>query len=365
MAIPTKQSSQASSSVVFPLLLSLSLILSAATAYLQLAVVTLANAYGPSCMGTMLAGQGVVGASVSVVQLITAFTASARSKLSAHSFDEENDPRKAAYRFFGANTVFMIIGLVTFLILQRTMVYSDMRMKMDNAKIALIDVLAQEATRQGEFGGNSSSRSVASVSGIKRYMSYQAQQQLSRVASTQKKVVLASFSIAYIFTVTLAIFPALTARVQSTTNSLPNIIFVALHFFAFNMGDFLGRTMPSIFPRLFLKQSIRIVAALCLLRTAFLPLLSYCNVTTSSSPSLSTQVTSFTPLFGDTIFFLLMALLGFSNGSLATSLFILGPRQDNLTEPNDQSLAVGLLTWWLTFGLAIGSLSSFIVAARV
>jgi len=310
-------------------------------------------------MGTMLAGQGVVGASVSLVQLITALSASQKSN-STVSFDGREESRKAAYQFFGANTAFMFVGLITFLVLQRTNLYSDMKSKSDNAKSTLTDVLAQEAARQEQANHGQLGSPIASVSGIKRYMSYQTQQQFARVASTQKKVVLACISIAYIFVITLALFPALTARVQSTNDSLSTIVFVALHFFIFNMGDLIGRSLPSISPRLFLFRKIKVIAALCLLRTAFVPLLAYCNVSSSSHDSPS----SFS-LFGDPIFFSLMALLGLSNGLFATSVFVIGPRQDNLTEPNDQNLAAGLLSWWLTFGLAIGSLSSFIVAASV
>jgi equilibrative nucleoside transporter 1/2/3 len=150
--------------------------------------------------------------------------------------------------------------------------------------------------------------------------------------------------------------------VQSVNHSLSTIVFVALHFFLFNVGDLLGRSLPSLSPRLFLLRKMKVVAFLCLLRTAFVPLLAYCNITTPSSSSPSVLSTA---LFGDVTFFILMILLGISNGLLATTIFVIGPHQDNLTEPNDQNLAAGLLSWWLTFGLAIGSLSSFIVAASV
>jgi equilibrative nucleoside transporter 1/2/3 len=335
--------------------LALSLVLSAGTAYLQIAVVTLANAYGPSCMGTMLAGQGVVGASVSLVQLITAFSASTQSTIG--TLREEGESRKAALRFFGTNTAFVMVGLCTFLVLQRTFLYSDMKTRMEDVKVSLAAVLEQDTVRaeQGEDH-------YRSVTGVKRYMSSQTQQRFSRVSSVQKKVVLACLSIAYIFTITLAVFPALTARVQSTDTdkSLPIIIFVALHFFVFNLGDLVGRVLPSAAPRLFLLRKMRVIACLCLLRTAFIPLLTFCNVSSTSSPH---STPSF--VFSDSIFFSLMALLGLSNGILATSIFVIGPRQDDLTDSSEQGLAVGLLSWWLTFGLALGSLSSFVVAANL
>ncbi|UZJ54850.1 hypothetical protein CBS101457_004170 [Exobasidium rhododendri] len=343
------------SSTAFPLVLALALILSAGTSYLQLAVVTLANAYGPTCMGTMLAGQGVVGASVSLVQLIAALSASTQST-SSSAVGGESESRKAAIQFFGTNTAFMMAGLTTFLVLQRSLLYSNMKGRMENAKQNLAEVIAQETSRTEHAARNN----LASVSGIKRYLSLQSQQQISRIASTQKRVLMASFSIAYIFTVTLAIFPALTARVQSTNNSLSTIVFVALHFFVFNIGDLIGRIMPSLSSRFFLLRNTKTITTLCLLRTAFIPLVAYCNVSSSSSPS---SPPSTSGLFNDPIFFMLMALLGISNGLLATSIFVVGPRQDNLTDANDQSLAVGLLSWWLTFGLATGSLFSFIVAA--
>ena len=342
------------SGAVFPLMLCLTLVLSAATSYLQLAVVTLSNAYGASCMGAMLSGQGVVGASVSLVQLVAAL--SATSKSTPASSDET---QRAALHFFAANTAFMVVGLATFVCLQRTLLYSDMRMKMSNARSSLAAVLDQDVAL-GEGEGEEGSRHIPSVSGIKRYMTLRTQRQFSRILATQKKVLLACLSIAYVFVVTLALFPALTARIEAKEKTIPTIVFVAIHFLVFNVGDLLGRLLPSVLPRVFLLRSVKVVAACSFLRTAFVPLFTFCNVAHSSLPAAPTS-----KLFGDGIFFTLVALLGITNGLLSTSLFVSGPRQENLVEANEQSLAAGLLSWWLTLGLAVGSLSSFVVAASV
>lgn len=337
-------------------MMGLTLILAAATSYLQLAIVTLANAYGPSCMGAMLSGQGFVGATISLLQLIAALSASARSKHGTLE-EEKGKAHRAAVEYFSANTILMVIGLIVFLFLRKSPLYKDMNTKLMAKRTTIADVLVQERGESTSEERQEYSMMV-SVSGINRYIGPDLQRQLAQVLSTQKKVILSCFSISYIFVITLAIFPALTARVQSTGKSIPSIVFVALHFFIFNLGDLMGRSLPSIVPRIFLFQRMKIIALLCLLRTVFIPLVEYCNVTASSDSSHS-------HLFGDLTFFFIMGTLGLSNGLLATSIFVIGPHQDQLNSSNEQGLAAGLLSWWLSFGLAIGSLSSFVVVPNL
>jgi equilibrative nucleoside transporter 1/2/3 len=347
------------SSSAFPLMIGLTLVVAAATSYLQLAVVTLANAYGPSCMGTMLSGQGFVGATISLVQLTAAISSSSRSDQLASQPEDGKAARRAAIEFFATTTVLMLFAIVVFIALQRSNVYRDMRMKMDGEKQASAIVDERTAPELAESSSNAEQHQLSSVTGIKRYMNVDLQRQMTFLLSTQKKVLTATFSIAYIFIITLAVFPALTARVQSTGTNISPIIFVALHFFIFNLGDLAGRSCPSLLPRIFLFRRIKIIAFLCFLRTAFVPLLGYCNI--SSSTTIPSASISSSMIFGDVPFFFLMLLLGVSNGLLATSIFVTGPHQENLTLPSEQALAAGLLTWWLSIGLAIGSLLSFVV----
>lgn len=336
-------------------MIGLTLVLAAATSYLQIAVVTLANAYGPSCMGTMLSGQGFVGATISLVQLIAAFSSSSSQPKNWTGLQEQARTHRAAIEFFATTTILMGFGMAVFIALQRSEVYIDMRRKMDSEKSGRTNTHEEETAPENVVSAEQQEHP-SSVTGIKRYMGVEMQRQTSLVVSTQKKVLLPSLSIAYIFVITLALFPALTARIQSTGKTISPIVFVALHFFIFNLGDLLGRSAPSIVPRLFLLRKVKIIALLCLLRTAFVPLLGYCNIS-SSSPTVIDKV-----LFGDIGFYLLIAVLGISNGLLATSIFVTGPHQESLVLPSEQALAAGLLTWWLSIGLAIGSLLSFVVA---
>lgn len=345
------------SSFAFPLMIGLTLVVAAATSYLQLAVVTLANAYGPSCMGTMLSGQGFVGATISLVQLVAALSSSSHSNQLSSQPKDGKAARRAAIEFFATTSILMSLAIAVFITLQRSRVYTDMRIKMDGEKQACAIVDEGVNAESGQSTVEAEEQQLTSVTGIRRYMGAEMQRQLSLVLVTQRKIITSSFSIAYIFIITLAVFPALTSRIQSTSTTTSPIVFVALHFFIFNLGDLIGRSFPSIFPRVFLFRNIKVIAILCFLRTAFIPLLGYCNISSSSSiPSTFTKT-----LFGDVPFFLLMLLLGLSNGLLATSIFVTGPHQDNLTLPSEQALAAGLLTWWLSIGLAIGSLLSFVV----
>jgi equilibrative nucleoside transporter 1/2/3 len=305
----------------------------------------------------MLSGQGFVGATISLVQLIAALSSSSSSSQTKGLTIMQEDGRahRAAIEFFVTTTILMGCGMAVFIALQRSDVYVDMRRKMDSEKRGIVSIDEENAVENGVSG----EEHLSSVTGIKRYMGIEMQRQASLVVSTQKKVFLPSISIAYIFIITLALFPALTARIQSTGKTISPIVFVALHFFIFNLGDLVGRSSPSIAPRLFLLRKVKMIALFCFLRTAFVPLLGYCNISSSSSTIIGKV------LFGDVVFFLLIALLGISNGLLATSIFVTGPHQENLVLPHEQALAAGLLTWWLSIGLAIGSLLSFVVAPDV
>ncbi|KAL9540557.1 hypothetical protein PS6_010712 [Mucor atramentarius] len=51
------------------------------------------------------------------------------------------------------------------------------------------------------------------------------------------------FTIVYIYTITLALFPSVTVLVRSV-NNIDVATFISLHFLLFNIGDWIGRTLP-------------------------------------------------------------------------------------------------------------------------
>jgi equilibrative nucleoside transporter 1/2/3 len=335
--------------LLMSIVLLLTIAISAATAYLQVAVVTLANAFGPSFLGSMLAGQGFVGVIVSSVQLLSAYTHVSSSNSHDISISKEAAVQ-AATAFFAANSVMMVFVLLCFWRLQRTSAFAQMQERIEEAKRP---TLADQTSEP--------SSDPSRVDGVRRYMSPSIQDVFQRLSTTQSKAKLSSFCIAYIFIITLSVFPSLTSRVRPSTSTGDGgldeaqvLLFVAWHFVAFNVSDLLGRTLPAIAPHVFCTDRLILLCGACVARTALPSLLARCNVQGAG------QVDSVFA-FSTPIFFCLIVVLGMSNGILATNIFIAGPRQHNLTDDAERSLVAGLLSWWLTVGLAIGSITSFYV----
>ncbi|PWN33683.1 uncharacterized protein FA14DRAFT_161415 [Meira miltonrushii] len=349
-AITAQGNKSYSTTFTLPTILLLTLIISAATSYLQLAVITLSNAYGPRCLGLMLTGQGAVGAGVSYTQLVVAYVSVDGRGPSSMG---DGEAAKAAVKFFVANSVLMIVALYCYWRLTRSKIYREMEESMANKVNA---ERSQETSRDGLTAPP------ASASPIRKYMSSSVEALYDRIMEVQRKTILPCFTIAYIFVVTLAVFPSLTSRVrpeafQEATKPVSTLIFVAWHFVAFNTSDLIGRTLPTIAPNVFCFQRMGYVSIASLLRTALIPLLALCNLERTSSIGIGDSSNS----LGSPAFFFLVIVLGTTNGLLATNTFIIGPRSPDLVDGRQRGLAAGLISWWLTFGLAIGGVASFFI----
>ncbi|MCO5589543.1 hypothetical protein L7F22_043511 [Adiantum nelumboides] len=348
-AITAQGNKSYSTTFTLPVILLLTLIISAATSYLQLAVVTLSNAYGPRCLGLMLTGQGVVGAGASYTQLIITYVSIGTTHTSVI---DNGGAAKVAVNFFIANSILMIVALYSYWRLTRSKIYKEMEESMTN-KVNL--ELSQEASTEGV------TQPPASASPIRKYMNSSMEALYDRIMEVQRKTILSCFTIAYIFVITLAVFPSLTSRVRpeaaTKSKSISTLAFVAWHFVAFNTSDLIGRTLPTIAPSLFCFQRIEYVSIASLLRTALIPLLSLCNLERASPIGIGDSSNT----LGSFAFFFLVIVLGATNGLLATNTFIIGPRSPDLINERQRGLAAGLISWWLTFGLSIGSFASFFI----
>ncbi|SJX60562.1 related to Inhibitor-sensitive equilibrative nucleoside transporter 1 [Sporisorium reilianum f. sp. reilianum] len=395
--------SAAHSNTYFYFTLLLGGLLSSACAYLQNSVVSLSTAFGGggTFMGSMLAGQGVVGVGISIFGFASAWSQQAVRDDPASAVDEAAQETSrsiahAATLFFGMNTILMMVVLAAFLWLTNTPLYAQVMAK----QIATIDKIQDEHDDNDddddlEDGVGSrehpmvqSWHSIRSIShpaytsvlqkvpGFYR-LSPATRESLLRIALVQSKVKWDCAAVAFVFVVTLSIFPALTSAVQSVytgtsrSSSLDLTspqLFVPFHFFLFNLSDLLGRTLPSVVPASLIRRA-RALVSLSLLRALFVPLFMACNVVSTSQRTgpigaaaaegwLARLVQS-----SDAPFFALMLLLGFSNGLVSTCIMISGPSRSKLVNSKGASegpLAATLLSFWLCVGLAVGSGLSFL-----
>ncbi|EPQ26262.1 uncharacterized protein PFL1_06197 [Pseudozyma flocculosa PF-1] len=409
----------------FYLVIALGSLLSAATAYMQNAVVALSTAFGAGgrFMGIMLTGQGLVGLGISLVGIVSAWSQSSAEdrSLSPPLLDspigplnpaeqEANEIARAATVFFTMSLAFMAVVVAAFVWLGRSELYAQVMAK-EVASIQRVDTDppsdALDSADLAEHGMTQSFHSERSVShphyasmlksfpGFHR-LSAETRSSLLRLAAVQSKAAWDCFAVAFIFTVTLSLFPALTSAVQSVYSptsieggggrphrhvaldlTSPQI-FVPFHFFLYNLSDLAGRTLPSVAPQTLLRKTRALVGA-SLARVVFVPVFLACHVVSGSrrtGPISSDEggrggggdaAPPLGPLqslmqSSDAPFFIAMLLFGLTNGFVSTCIMISGPSRSSLRNSKGSSeapLAAALLSFWLCVGLAVGSGLSF------
>ncbi|KAI9293911.1 hypothetical protein K502DRAFT_342820 [Neoconidiobolus thromboides FSU 785] len=148
------------------------------------------------------------------------------------------------------------------------------------------------------------------------------------------------------FIVTLSLFPAITTTITSTNNdTFISIYFIEIGFIIYNLGDLLGRYLPSI-STLFITNTKHLLLA-SILRFLFVPLFLWSNTKLGTNHYLG----------NDVLFFTLMLLFATTNGYLGTMTMILGPSTTNV---ESRPTMASLMALTLTLGLSIGSSMSFI-----
>ncbi|XP_064220791.1 equilibrative nucleoside transporter 2 isoform X5 [Aotus nancymaae] len=217
-----------------------------------------------------------------------------------------------------------------------------------------------------------------------------------------QKIWLTALCLVLVFTVTLSVFPAITAMVTSSTSpgkwtlSLPGQFFNPICcFLLFNIMDCLGRSLTSYFlwapivpatqeadarglleprsggcserrsgplhfslsdrvetPSRKQDEDSRLLPLLVCLRFLFVPLFMLCHVPQRSRlPILFPQ---------DAYFITFMLLFAISNGYLVSLTMCLAPRQ---VLPHEREVAGALMTFFLALGLSCGASLSFLFKA--
>ncbi|XP_032345797.1 equilibrative nucleoside transporter 2 isoform X5 [Camelus ferus] len=152
--------------------------------------------------------------------------------------------------------------------------------------------------------------------------------------------------------VTLSVFPAITAMVTSSTSpgKWSQFFNPICCFLLFNIMDCLGRSLTSYF--LWPDEDSRLLPLLVCLRILFVPLFMLCHVPERSRlPILFPQ---------DAYFITFMLLFAVSNGYLVSLTMCLAPRQ---VLPHEREVAGTLMTFFLALGLSCGASLSFLFKA--
>ncbi|XP_017316846.1 equilibrative nucleoside transporter 2 isoform X4 [Ictalurus punctatus] len=158
-----------------------------------------------------------------------------------------------------------------------------------------------------------------------------------------------AFCITSVFTVTLAVFPAVTVDVKTVyEGKWENYFIPVCCFLLFNVMDWIGRSITS-HVRWPSKES-RLFPALVVSRVLFIPLLMFCNV----------QERHFMPvLFGnDWSFAIIMVFFSVSSGYCVCLSMSYAPQ---LVASQDGETAGALMTFFLALGLSLGAALSFLL----
>ncbi|KAM8818775.1 equilibrative nucleoside transporter 2 isoform 1-T1 [Rhynchonycteris naso] len=167
-----------------------------------------------------------------------------------------------------------------------------------------------------------------------------------------RKIWLTALCLVLVFTVTLSVFPAITAMVTSSAGpgKWSQFFNPICCFLLFNLMDWLGRSLTSYF--LWPDQDSRLLPLLVCLRVLFIPLFMLCHVPERSRlPVLFPQ---------DAYFITFMLLFAVSNGYLVSLTMCLAPRQ---VLPHEREVAGTLMTFFLALGLSCGASLSFLFKA--
>ncbi|KAG8888481.1 hypothetical protein FRB98_007610 [Tulasnella sp. 332] len=320
-----------------------------AGAYFQTAVVALASMFGPFAIQAVFAGQAAVGVFVSLLQYITAAVSvlgnSNRSEspmtLSPNIKDHAST---AAFLFFSISTLFLAMTLVVHGWLIRLPAYVERQRTLENAKTQGIRVEEDEEEEPEEGFGHE-----AISSSEERLLVGVEVPSAGRVGiwSMARLNGMYNFSVCYVFVVSLAVFPSITSSIQSihqgeqrTPLIFSPILFSALHFLTFNIGDYLGR---AIF---------------------FIPVFLACNIQRTVLPS-----THLAPpwINSDAVYLFILLLFGISNGYLATSTIMAAssPVYNPRLHKEDADTAATVAQFFLVIGLTCGSVASFGVRASI
>jgi len=370
-----------SPSTFFFFVISMALLSSAACGYFQTAVYALVSQFGPAASQAAMSGSAAISVVVSVVQYLTALTTALANEKDIHNtngtFTKSNDPgvsNFSAMFFFGLSTAFLLSSLVAHAWLVKTPAYRA-AMASGNKGVS------EDATARNRPDGRETDWLLAEDARAGNEPIARASV-MKEIAEVTKINYSQNIAIAYVFIITLAIFPPITSSIRSVHTPPPSILFSPLlfnyfHFFVFNLGDWVGRALCA-YPRLiiFLDRP-KALLLLSLARTALIPLFLMCNIQRPTSgdnlPSLVLSLFSLmrvenAPIINsDLAYMAILAACGLSTGYIS-SLCVMSATSTahNPRLKRDQvDLAATIVQFFLVGGVAVGGMLSFGVRAIV
>ncbi|KDQ14089.1 hypothetical protein BOTBODRAFT_32877 [Botryobasidium botryosum FD-172 SS1] len=365
-----------SPSAFFFFVMLVTLLSAAICGYCQTAVYAVVSQFGPAASQAAMSGSAAISVVVSVVQYITALTTTLarESDIRNGSFTRAGGTEVSnisAVCFFGLSTAFLLSSLAAHAWLVKTPEYHAAMIA--GSKRPEDTVVPNTRADGGETDWLLAGDPRTDMSEL--IPNTTATEEIIEVTKMNYRQ---NFAIAYVFIITLAIFPPITSSIQSVHTPPPSIfltplLFNYLHFFVYNFGDWTGRALCA-YPRLVvLLDRPRVLLLLSLARTALIPLFLMCNIQrpigddgvsiigSVLSQSNLIRVENTPIINSDLGYMAILAACGLSTGYIS-SLCVMSATSTahNTRLKRDQvDLAATIVQFFLVGGVAVGSMLSF------
>ncbi|XP_009476845.1 equilibrative nucleoside transporter 1 isoform X1 [Pelecanus crispus] len=170
------------------------------------------------------------------------------------------------------------------------------------------------------------------------------------VVSIFKKLWVMAVSVCFVFTVTIGVFPSITAKVSTVLGKENRwgLYFIPVScFLLFNVFDWTGRSLTALFT--WPGKDSFLLPVMVALRVIFIPLFMLCNV----------EHREHLPVVfaHDAWYIIFMIFFSISNGYLASLCMCFGPKK---VLAHEAETAGAIMAFFLSLGLALGAAISFL-----
>ncbi|KAF1555271.1 Equilibrative nucleoside transporter 1, partial [Eudyptes schlegeli] len=170
------------------------------------------------------------------------------------------------------------------------------------------------------------------------------------VVAIFKKLWVMAVSVCFVFTVTIGVFPSITAKVSTVLGegNRWGLYFIPVScFLLFNVFDWTGRSLTALFT--WPGKDSCLLPVMVALRVIFIPLFMLCNV----------QPRDYLPVVfsHDAWYIIFMIFFSISNGYLASLCMCFGPKK---VLAHEAETAGAVMAFFLSLGLALGAAVSFL-----
>lgn len=304
-------------------------------AILQGSLFGLAGLLPATYTAPIMSGQGLAGFFASVAMICAIASGSELSE--------------SAFGYFITACVVIILTIICYLGLPQLEFYSyyqQLKLKGPGEQETKLDLISKDPSVTCSAPGEEPGVSAPNSQSTNKSQSIQA---------ILKNILVPALSVCFVFTVTIGMFPAVTAEVKSSiagTSAWGDYFIPVSCFLIFNIFDWLGRSLTAI--TMWPGKDSRWLPSLVLARLVFIPLMLLCNVQPRRYLAVVFE--------HDAWYIFFMAAFAFSNGYLASICMCFGPKKVKLAEAET---AGAIMAFFLSLGLALGAVFSFLFRAIV